>query len=145
MRKGLNTDKKARTGARYFASLFRFSHMPVEFIQIFPAAVHNYFLPASSSLITVGGRFVVPARKSLTLTDGNTKHRGSILAAGRGPKLLQRRPGPSRIGYREAVKAQARSRRAEIGGKMDVQALIIWLVVGAIAGWLAGMVVKGGG
>jgi len=31
------------------------------------------------------------------------------------------------------------------GGKMDVQALIIWLVVGAIAGWLAGMVVKGGG
>jgi len=26
-----------------------------------------------------------------------------------------------------------------------VQALIIWLVVGAIAGWLAGMVVKGGG
>jgi uncharacterized membrane protein YeaQ/YmgE (transglycosylase-associated protein family) len=28
---------------------------------------------------------------------------------------------------------------------MDVQALIIWLIVGAIAGWLAGMVVKGGG
>ena len=25
---------------------------------------------------------------------------------------------------------------------MDVQALIIWLIVGAIAGWLAGMVVK---
>jgi uncharacterized membrane protein YeaQ/YmgE (transglycosylase-associated protein family) len=32
-----------------------------------------------------------------------------------------------------------------MGGKMDVQALIIWLIVGAIAGWLAGMVVKGGG
>jgi uncharacterized membrane protein YeaQ/YmgE (transglycosylase-associated protein family) len=31
------------------------------------------------------------------------------------------------------------------GGKMDVQTLIIWLIVGAIAGWLAGMVVKGGG
>ena len=31
-----------------------------------------------------------------------------------------------------------------MGGKMDVQALIIWLIVGAIAGWLAGMVVKGG-
>ena len=30
------------------------------------------------------------------------------------------------------------------GGKMHVQALIIWLIVGAIAGWLAGMVVKGG-
>jgi uncharacterized membrane protein YeaQ/YmgE (transglycosylase-associated protein family) len=28
---------------------------------------------------------------------------------------------------------------------MDVQSLIIWLVVGGIAGWLAGMVVKGGG
>jgi uncharacterized membrane protein YeaQ/YmgE (transglycosylase-associated protein family) len=28
---------------------------------------------------------------------------------------------------------------------MDVQALIIWLTVGGIAGWLAGMVVKGGG
>ena len=28
---------------------------------------------------------------------------------------------------------------------MDAQPLIIWLIVGAIAGWLAGMVVKGGG
>jgi uncharacterized membrane protein YeaQ/YmgE (transglycosylase-associated protein family) len=28
---------------------------------------------------------------------------------------------------------------------MDVQALIVWLVVGAIAGWLAGVVVKGSG
>ena len=28
---------------------------------------------------------------------------------------------------------------------MDIQSIIIWLVVGAIAGWLAGMVVKGGG
>ena len=28
---------------------------------------------------------------------------------------------------------------------MDVQSIIIWLIVGAIAGWLAGMVVKGGG
>ena len=36
-------------------------------------------------------------------------------------------------------------RASKMGGKMDVQALIIWLVVGAIAGWLAGMVVKGGG
>ena len=32
-----------------------------------------------------------------------------------------------------------------MGGTMDAQALIIWLIVGAIAGWLAGMVVKGGG
>jgi uncharacterized membrane protein YeaQ/YmgE (transglycosylase-associated protein family) len=28
---------------------------------------------------------------------------------------------------------------------MDATAIIIWLIVGAIAGWLAGMVVKGGG
>ena len=28
---------------------------------------------------------------------------------------------------------------------MPVETLIIWLVVGAIAGWLAGMIVKGGG
>jgi len=28
---------------------------------------------------------------------------------------------------------------------MDVQSLIIWLIVGAIAGWLASMVVKGSG
>ncbi len=28
---------------------------------------------------------------------------------------------------------------------MDLQVIIIWLIVGAIAGWLAGMVVKGGG
>jgi uncharacterized membrane protein YeaQ/YmgE (transglycosylase-associated protein family) len=28
---------------------------------------------------------------------------------------------------------------------MDIQSIIIWLIVGAIAGWLAGLVVKGGG
>jgi uncharacterized membrane protein YeaQ/YmgE (transglycosylase-associated protein family) len=28
---------------------------------------------------------------------------------------------------------------------MDLQSFIIWLIVGGIAGWLAGMVVKGGG
>ena len=28
---------------------------------------------------------------------------------------------------------------------MDIQSIVIWLIVGAIAGWLAGMVVKGGG
>jgi uncharacterized membrane protein YeaQ/YmgE (transglycosylase-associated protein family) len=31
------------------------------------------------------------------------------------------------------------------GHKMDAHGIIIWLIVGAIAGWLAGMVVKGGG
>jgi len=28
---------------------------------------------------------------------------------------------------------------------IDLQSLIIWLIVGGIAGWLAGMVVRGGG
>jgi uncharacterized membrane protein YeaQ/YmgE (transglycosylase-associated protein family) len=28
---------------------------------------------------------------------------------------------------------------------MEAQSLIIWLIVGAIAGWLAGILVKGGG
>jgi uncharacterized membrane protein YeaQ/YmgE (transglycosylase-associated protein family) len=28
---------------------------------------------------------------------------------------------------------------------MDAESIIIWLIVGAIAGWLAGMVVRGGG
>jgi len=28
---------------------------------------------------------------------------------------------------------------------VNPKALIIWLIVGAVAGWLAGMVVKGGG
>ena len=28
---------------------------------------------------------------------------------------------------------------------MEPQSIVIWLIVGAIAGWLAGMVVKGGG
>ncbi len=28
---------------------------------------------------------------------------------------------------------------------MDPQTLLIWLVIGAVAGWLAGMIMKGGG
>jgi uncharacterized membrane protein YeaQ/YmgE (transglycosylase-associated protein family) len=28
---------------------------------------------------------------------------------------------------------------------MPVETLVIWLLVGAVAGWLAGMIVKGGG
>jgi uncharacterized membrane protein YeaQ/YmgE (transglycosylase-associated protein family) len=45
-----------------------------------------------------------------------------------------------------AIRETARIRFGPaLGGKMDVQALIIWFIVGAIAGWLAGMLVKGGG
>jgi uncharacterized membrane protein YeaQ/YmgE (transglycosylase-associated protein family) len=32
-----------------------------------------------------------------------------------------------------------------MGDIMEAQGLIVWLIVGAVAGWLAGMVVKGGG
>jgi len=28
---------------------------------------------------------------------------------------------------------------------MGVQAIIVWLIIGAVAGWLAGLLVKGGG
>ena len=28
---------------------------------------------------------------------------------------------------------------------MDITSLIIWLVIGAVAGWLAGQIMKGGG
>ncbi|TAK48021.1 MAG: GlsB/YeaQ/YmgE family stress response membrane protein [Xanthobacteraceae bacterium] len=28
---------------------------------------------------------------------------------------------------------------------MSIESIVIWLIVGAVAGWLAGMVVKGGG
>ena len=28
---------------------------------------------------------------------------------------------------------------------MGIESIVIWLIVGAVAGWLAGMVVKGGG
>ena len=31
------------------------------------------------------------------------------------------------------------------GDEINAQGLIIWLIVGGVAGWLAGMVVKGGG
>jgi uncharacterized membrane protein YeaQ/YmgE (transglycosylase-associated protein family) len=38
------------------------------------------------------------------------------------------------------------NRRSFVGGTiMAIEALIVWLVIGAIAGWLAGMLVKGYG
>jgi uncharacterized membrane protein YeaQ/YmgE (transglycosylase-associated protein family) len=32
-----------------------------------------------------------------------------------------------------------------MGTNMPVETLIIWLLIGAVAGWLAGLIVKGGG
>jgi uncharacterized membrane protein YeaQ/YmgE (transglycosylase-associated protein family) len=31
------------------------------------------------------------------------------------------------------------------GKAMGIESIIVWLIVGAIAGWLAGLIVKGGG
>jgi uncharacterized membrane protein YeaQ/YmgE (transglycosylase-associated protein family) len=31
------------------------------------------------------------------------------------------------------------------GKSMGIDSIIVWLIVGAIAGWLAGLIVKGGG
>ena len=44
-----------------------------------------------------------------------------------------------------AARSRVASGAAEPGHVMDVQSLIVWLIIGAVAGWLAGMVVKGGG
>ena len=35
--------------------------------------------------------------------------------------------------------------RGHSGEGMELQSIIVWLIVGGVAGWLAGMVVKGGG
>ena len=32
-----------------------------------------------------------------------------------------------------------------MGNIMPIETLLIWLLIGAVAGWLAGMIVKGGG
>src|SRR6185312_15789865 len=41
--------------------------------------------------------------------------------------------------------ASGRGLRGRREGTMTIEGLIIWLIIGAIAGWLAGMVMKGGG
>jgi uncharacterized membrane protein YeaQ/YmgE (transglycosylase-associated protein family) len=62
------------------------------------------------------------------------------MPARRFPTALVRR----RIGYKGSRHCTVFPGK-QMGGNMDAQALIIWLIVGAIAGWLAVMVVKGGG
>jgi uncharacterized membrane protein YeaQ/YmgE (transglycosylase-associated protein family) len=48
------------------------------------------------------------------------------------------------VRHRQAA-AQIRATFWQSGDFMGIESIIIWLIVGAIAGWLAGMVVKGGG
>ena len=50
------------------------------------------------------------------------------------------------VGTHESNNGAGRILRTWGGRSMlEIQALIIWLIVGAIAGWAAGQVVKGGG
>jgi uncharacterized membrane protein YeaQ/YmgE (transglycosylase-associated protein family) len=45
-----------------------------------------------------------------------------------------------------AMSVSAANGSIQIGGTaMTIESLIVWLIVGAIAGWLAGQVMKGGG
>ena len=81
------------------------------------------------------------------MTDLNCQQATLILIKNRGfvgPTPLPAALDCRVIGY-NFVRGSFAGQR-ELGGKMeDGQALMIWLIVGAIAGWLAGMPVKGGG
>jgi uncharacterized membrane protein YeaQ/YmgE (transglycosylase-associated protein family) len=43
------------------------------------------------------------------------------------------------------VLARGLNRRNQGIASMGIESIIVWLIVGAIAGWLAGLVVRGGG
>jgi uncharacterized membrane protein YeaQ/YmgE (transglycosylase-associated protein family) len=75
------------------------------------------------------------------------------------PRKAQERPCPQRIARRISIRSLVNENFAtedgkrsdssaqwQLGGKnMDPTAIIIWLIIGAIAGWLAGLIMKGGG
>jgi uncharacterized membrane protein YeaQ/YmgE (transglycosylase-associated protein family) len=47
---------------------------------------------------------------------------------------------------RRAISTKVEALPSQTGGNsMDIGSIIVWLIVGAIAGWLAGLIVKGGG
>jgi uncharacterized membrane protein YeaQ/YmgE (transglycosylase-associated protein family) len=85
-----------------------------------------------------GARPRLYKRDGLTLTSlgesfrDHAIHRSPLLATLVRQGIGYNRDGPHPV------------RASKLGGRMDVQTLIIWLIVGAMAGWLAGMVVKGG-
>jgi uncharacterized membrane protein YeaQ/YmgE (transglycosylase-associated protein family) len=47
--------------------------------------------------------------------------------------------------FNRAIDGPPSGRAAVMEGVMDLQSLIILLIIGAVAGWLAGMIVKGMG
>jgi uncharacterized membrane protein YeaQ/YmgE (transglycosylase-associated protein family) len=47
---------------------------------------------------------------------------------------------------RRAISTKVEVLSSQTGGNsMGIESIIVWLIVGAIAGWLAGLIVKGGG
>jgi uncharacterized membrane protein YeaQ/YmgE (transglycosylase-associated protein family) len=46
---------------------------------------------------------------------------------------------------REAFACESRTSKTRGISVMGIDSVIVWLIVGAIAGWLAGLIVKGGG
>jgi uncharacterized membrane protein YeaQ/YmgE (transglycosylase-associated protein family) len=47
---------------------------------------------------------------------------------------------------RRAISTKVEVLPSQTGGdSMGIESIIVWLIVGAIAGWLAGLIVKGGG
>jgi uncharacterized membrane protein YeaQ/YmgE (transglycosylase-associated protein family) len=77
------------------------------------------------------------------LQRNNYLRRKSTAAAG--GLLTESGHRPKLAGVVSAQSGASPCRGSKQGESMDAQSLIIWLVVGGIAGWLAGMVVKGGG
>jgi uncharacterized membrane protein YeaQ/YmgE (transglycosylase-associated protein family) len=97
-----------------------------------------------------------PRRRSIVkvlVARPSTPHSGCHRQAARGgPKFANERQDRSgmrqsknRLSFGYVASGWSLLGDKNRGEAMDVQTLIIWLIVGAIAGWLAGMVVKGGG
>jgi uncharacterized membrane protein YeaQ/YmgE (transglycosylase-associated protein family) len=52
---------------------------------------------------------------------------------------------PERLSFSTSIRQAPKQLTHRKGRKMGLEGLIIALVIGAIAGWLAGLIVKGGG
>ena len=67
---------------------------------------------------------------------------GCITVPVRAPALTERLES---LNVRLAFNVHLVLARTLWGDLMGIESIVIWLIVGAVAGWLAGMVVKGGG
>ena len=66
------------------------------------------------------------------------------MAAVKGPADLNP-PTLDLVGFSTKVGPLAGNERFKRGKSMGIDSIIVWLIVGAIAGWLAGLIVRGGG